>query len=706
MLEINHLVVSYGKRTIIDNQSVVFKRGEVTGIKGKSGAGKSSLLNVLGLLRTPNKECRYVFDGKEVNVRDEEEKALFRMNNIGFIFQQGNLMKNLTAIENVMLPQMLCETDEDIILQNAKRWIQYTGLEVVEGHYPEDLSGGEEQRIAVARALINDCDIILADEPTASLDPENKEKVMSLLTRLAHELNKTVIVVSHDDEVIGYSDTVYEIEKGQICLLRETRDEETPSKRKTRKKKLGGFIRRYERLRRTEQRLNRFLIVVTSVVLAVAALSFGFGEAFTKEQRKFVNSVSDRSLLVINDTLGLDATADYADALAFDTKTIDYIGAIPNVDKVYPYYDFCSYGAVAGFGSDARIIVRTTENEIYEKHYKNTFTPDGEEFSVSPLFAEESIGGYLMEGSAEQLAKDEVYLTYAMAKETEIIPEELIGATITIYCYVPTKLYNSSATKPMHKEDYGGGTEEERIPIDGCVSELVVLEKRIVGILNRSYTNDKSENGAKRILMKYDEMSTVVNDHMDDLSEQTFPDFTEKELAPSMLVVFVTDYDDVSEVEKKVSNVGASVSVVNRGGDIKRSQAHLEGIRNTMLIIAAIMVVVVTVMFTVLYFFRNRERNNEIGILKALGLSQKDVLRLIGTELVQNTIKTILLSTIISFVAQGVVNAVSGIRLLSVSIESILLTIGIAVVAVFGSGVFSVWKTSKIDVIDAIRLNK
>lgn len=714
MLKLSNLTIKYGKRVIIDNQDISFKRGKITGIKGKSGAGKSSLLNVLGLIKTPNHECHYWYEGQQIDIFDEKNNSLFRMNHIGFIFQQGNLMKNLSAVENVILPQLMCEVDEKKIEEKANDWIKYVDLEAVKNSYPEDLSGGEEQRIAIARALINDCDIILADEPTASLDAENSRRIMQLLERLAHELDKIVIVVSHDEQTISYSDIVYEIKDCKLDLIggslkekNNVEKQDTFKQNKLKQKKLGSFIKKYEKLRRTEYKLNKILIAITAIVVAIASLSVGFGDKFTENQKKFINSISDRSLLVINDTLGLDATSDYDDALAFDQKTLEFIQDIPNVDKVFPFYSFTSYGMAANIDNNAKITVFENESKVLvEKEYKNTYFADGNEFSVSPLFEEENVSNYLLEGSLKELNNEEVYLTYTMAKDFTDNPNELIGKSIEIYCYVPTKLYISEATKPKTESDIENGVEDEMVEIDGYVSKLVKIEKTIVGVLNNSYKNDKSDRNDKIILMNYREISNIVEENKETLDSQTFPDFKEKELAPSMLIVYVTNYDDVKNVENKISSYSSTISVINRSGDIEETRHNLEGIKYTMIVISVVLIIIVTIMFSLLYYFKNRDRKREVGVLKALGLNQKDVLQLIGVDMVKNTLLTFIFSNVISVIVQFVLNMCFGAEIISVSVTSVSLSFIISVVTVFMSGMVSVWKTSKIDVIDAIRLNK
>lgn len=143
MLKIENLSIQYNNRVIIDNQCMEFKRGCITGIKGASGTGKSSVLNVLGCIKDINKGCSYIFDNHKVDEFDEEEKAQFRLNHIAFIFQQGNLLNNLTTSENIALPLMMCEKDEKNIAKQVDKWLAYVGLEELRDSYPDALQSIE-----------------------------------------------------------------------------------------------------------------------------------------------------------------------------------------------------------------------------------------------------------------------------------------------------------------------------------------------------------------------------------------------------------------------------------------------------------------------------------------------------------------------------------------------------------------------------------
>ena len=345
MLNIKSLTINYGKRTILKSVNAEFKRGTITVIKGESGSGKSSLLNVLGLMQAAS-NYEYTFDNTVVSNFNDKERADFRLHNIGFVFQQSNLIQELTAKENLIVPMSIAGKNTDIE-KKAHELIRYVGLEKVWNDYPGSLSGGEEQRLAVARAIANDADIILADEPTASLDAANSSKVLDLFSKLAHELNKIVIVVSHNESVEKYADVIYEIKDENLVVtkslaVRVKPDISSVQTKPSQKRSLMRFVRYYTKKRRGDRVLNRVFIAVTAVVATIAILTTSFGANITSQQEAIINSISDKSIFIVNDTLNRASHVDYEEAFPIASEIIAQIETIPGVSKVYPWYSFTS----------------------------------------------------------------------------------------------------------------------------------------------------------------------------------------------------------------------------------------------------------------------------------------------------------------------------------------------------------------------------
>lgn len=185
--------------------SLNVKRGEYIAIMGASGSGKSTFMNILGFLDTPT-AGRYILDGIDGSNLDIDQKAEIRNTKIGFVFQGFNLLARTSALENVELPLFYKgDTTPKFQTSKAKQLLARVGLSGREDHHPNKLSGGEQQRVAIARALVNDPAIILADEPTGNLDTKNTGEIMSLFTRLNHEMGITIIMVTHEPDVADYT---------------------------------------------------------------------------------------------------------------------------------------------------------------------------------------------------------------------------------------------------------------------------------------------------------------------------------------------------------------------------------------------------------------------------------------------------------------------------------------------------------------------
>ena len=200
---------------ILKGVSLEIARGAFVVVLGPSGSGKSTLLNMVGCLDLPTKG-RVFLDGNNIFKMSEDELAKIRGRKIGFIFQQFNLLQNLNALENVMIPMIFQGKSEKERQERAKSLLNSLGLGNRIDHRPTELSGGEQQRIAIARSLANNPEIIVADEPTGNLDSSTGKKIMEILIDLHKNEGKTIIVVTHDPNIANYSNQVVYLKDGKI----------------------------------------------------------------------------------------------------------------------------------------------------------------------------------------------------------------------------------------------------------------------------------------------------------------------------------------------------------------------------------------------------------------------------------------------------------------------------------------------------------
>lgn len=215
IVEARDLAFSFGETPALRGASLSVKRGETVAVMGPSGSGKSTLLHCVAGILVPDSGEVY-FDGKRVDVMREQERSKLRRDRFGFVFQFGQLVPELTAEENIALPLLLAGTHRDEALSQARIWLQRLDLEGMERHRTGEMSGGQSQRVALARGLVAQPDVLFADEPTGSLDSLSGELVMGLLTRTAREQGSTVILVTHEPRVAAYADREVIVRDGRV----------------------------------------------------------------------------------------------------------------------------------------------------------------------------------------------------------------------------------------------------------------------------------------------------------------------------------------------------------------------------------------------------------------------------------------------------------------------------------------------------------
>ena len=215
MITIENITKSFGSLQVLKGIDLHIDRGEVVSIVGPSGAGKTTLLQIIGTLDRPDSGTVCV-DGIDVTALSQKKLADFRNRHIGFVFQFHQLLPEFTALENIMIPAYIAGTSQKAAKQRAQELLSFMGLSDRASHKPNELSGGEKQRIAVARALINNPGVILADEPSGSLDSKNKEELHQLFFDLRNQYGQTFVIVTHDEQLATITDRTIHMRDGLL----------------------------------------------------------------------------------------------------------------------------------------------------------------------------------------------------------------------------------------------------------------------------------------------------------------------------------------------------------------------------------------------------------------------------------------------------------------------------------------------------------
>lgn len=693
MFEIRNLSLSFAGRRLLEPTDLIFERGKVYTIYGKSGVGKSSLLNKIGLISALDPSVSYFFGGKEIDTEDKKSVSAFIAEEVAFVFQGQNLINDLTVFENLRLALNFYGLNPDEIENKIDTVLANLQISFLKHAYPEDLSGGEEQRVAIARALVTEKTLILADEPTSSLDKENREKVSSLLIDLAHKYHKIVLIVSHDEAMIARGDVQLHFKDHQLvgnCLILNSDERIKDSKKWS--SGLSSSHTKLSVLRHRRPSLPRLLAFFIAFVVAIAVTSINFQSLFADKYHQLVNNSLENGFLVINDSLHLQTTKVLDDFLSFDKEKITSISTSQNIQTVKPYIEFLSLGMTFDNSKDYSQL---------QKNFQPTLTIDGQtrsltrNFSIQPLYQTNTTQRQIE--YFDRSNEKGIYLSEQFISD-EKLPNIVSGSTVTLTFYIPISLYESSIEK-----------EGNVLKGDGDLFVKVDKTYPVLGIVKKSYPFEYSPHG-NTLFMNIAEMEELQNEAIQQhpITKMTLDGFPLKSWMPSAIHVLLKDSSAIPEELSRIRAISSQITILSSYENYEEFNKGLTYIRQFLMLLSIVLLILVIAVLSFVFFLLNRPRRFEVGILKSLGYSTQNIVWLFLKELIGygKTI-SILASCLL------VILSILAIQVLKLEISdvfqfyltSVFTLIGLSVSVLIISGLLPIYTTCRQTVVDTIRKN-
>lgn len=693
MFEIRNLSLSFAGRRLLEPTDLIFERGKVYTIYGKSGVGKSSLLNKIGLLSATDPSVSYFFDGKEIDIENKKSVSVFIAEEVAFVFQGRNLINDLTVFENLRLALNFYDLSPDEIESKIDTVLADLQISSLKHAYPEDLSGGEEQRVAIARALVTGKTLILADEPTSSLDKENREKVSALLIDLAHKYHKIVLIVSHDEAMIAIGDVQLHFKDHKLvgnCLILNSDEGIKDSKKWS--SCLSSSHTKLSVLKHRRPFLPRLLAFFISLVVAIAVTSINFQSLFADKYHQLVNNSLENGFLVINDSLHLQTTKVLDDFLSFDKEEITSISTSQNIQTVNPYIEFLSLGMTFDNSKDYSQL---------QKNFQPTLTIDGQtrsltrNFSIQPLYQTNTTQRQIE--YFDRSNEKGIYLSEQFISD-EKLPNIVSGTTVTLTFYIPISLYESSIEK-----------EGNILKGDGDLFVKVAKTYPVLGIVKKSYPFEYSPYG-NTLFMNIAEMEELQNEAIQQhpMTKMALDGFPLKSWMPSAIHVLLKDSGAIPEELSRIRAISSQITILSSYENYEEFNKGLTYIRQFLMLLSLVLLILVIAVLSFVFFLLNRPRRFEVGILKSLGYSTQNIVWLFLKELIGygKTISILAscLLVILSILAMQVLKLeISDV--FKFYLTSVFTLIGLSVSVLIISGLLPIYTTCRQTVVDTIRKN-
>ena len=606
---------------------------------------------------------------------------------MAFVFQGRNLINDLTVFENLRLALNFYDLSPNEIESKIDTVLADLQISSLKHAYPEDLSGGEEQRVAIARALVTGKTLILADEPTSSLDKENREKVSALLIDLAHKYHKIVLIVSNDEAMIAIGDVQLHFKDHKLvgnCLILNSDEGIKDSKKWS--SCLSSSHTKLSVLKHRRPFLPRLLSFFIALVVAIAVSFINFQSLFADKYHQLVNNSLENGFLVINDSLHLQTTKVLDDFLSFDKEEITSISTSQNIQTVKPYMEFLSLGMTFDNSKDYSQL---------QKNFQPTLTIDGQtrsltrNFSIQPLYQTNTTQRQIE--YFDRSNEKGIYLSEQFISD-EKLPNIVSGTTVTLTFYIPS-------------------IEKERNILKGDGDLFVKVDKTypVLGIVKKSYPFEYSPYG-NTLFMNIAEMEELQNEAIQQhpMTKMALDGFPLKSWMPSAIHVLLKDSGAIPEELSRIRAISSQITILSSYENYEEFNKGLTYIRQFLMLLSLVLLILVIAVLSFVFFLLNRPRRFEVGILKSLGYSTQNIVWLFLKELIgygkMISILASCLLVILSILAMQVLKLeISDV--FKFYLTSVFTLIGLSVSVLIISGLLPIYTTCRQTVVDTIRKN-
>ncbi len=653
MVKLERINLKFDK-VLLEDGKIVIPKGKVTTIVGDSGIGKSSLLYLIGLFSS-NLEYEYIFEENLINLKNDSEISYYKRSKIGYIFQDNSLIDSLTVYENIKLAIRLASLE--IIEEEIHKLLEYVHLdENILRKYPKQLSGGEKQRIAIAVTLAKKPDLIIADEPTSSLDEKNEDMILEIFQKIAKE-DKMVVIATHNSKIKDASDVCYEISSRKINLIKGSIDEEIKTTNTNNYKKLKSisnkYLLQYTKSRNRKSKFQKkFVLFLCSVVIALSATISVVGSSFVDEAGVALNDISEREVFVLNKTFPSNDNMNMEEHISFNDESYNSILGISEVDNVYDYFEFGDYHkytttSTSADGVSNIKVLKDNNQEIYDFSYDKKFYNG---YVIVPYYEEQE---FFKQANVIENNDDSNFKVYVNQNMADLLSISLQDKDVEIEfeASVPVKVIETIAQVNNNDDD---GVDDYEIDYDVAIKTIV--NANVIGVLenHQAYTTSSSNV----IYMEYNQMKELQQEfiYRFETEEEKIEGVVYEKWLPSSMIIYVKNYADVDSVKSKVSSIDPNIVTVSSYQDLESFVNLIDMIQQNAFMFISVVLLVIFILMTIIQMNEIVHRKYEIALLKANGFKKMHIFKLVMIESIYSIIIITITAFIISLLFQFILN--------------------------------------------------